>query len=85
MDVEELEFATLKSVKQVGRPLVLTTRRFRRSAKLGMKVWRSVTRNFDYDLEIEHIEIGCPGYELSNNGPVHKKKEEDDETRTDVE
>lgn len=84
MEVEELEFETLKHVEQAVRPLVLTTRRFRRSAPLGMKVWRSVTRNFDYDLEIEHIELACPGYELSNNGPVHKRRKKD-ETCTDVE
>lgn len=52
------------------RPLILTSRRFRRPANFGMKIWRSATRNFDYDLEIEHVEIACPGYKLTDNGPM---------------
>ena len=76
---EVFEQEMLKGI-EAPRPLVLTTRRFRRSAPGGMKVWRSVTRNFDYDVEIEHVEIACPGYELSNSGPTHKRREtEDDE------
>lgn len=74
-----MDFEELKQVEQAPRPMVLTTRRFRRSAPCGMKVWRAVTRNFDYGTEIEHVELACPGYELSNNGPVHKRKDEEDE------
>ena len=58
------------------RPLVLTTRIFRRNANLGMKVWRSVTRNFDCAFEIEHIEVGCPKYTLTDRGPVLEREEE---------
>ena len=62
------------------RPMVLTTRWFRRNANLGMKVWRSESRNFDTDTEIEHIEIACPNYTLTDRGPViERKKEEDSE------
>jgi hypothetical protein len=60
------------------RPLVLTSRRFRRNAGLGMKVWRSATCNFDYGTEIEHIEIGCPNYVLTDRGPVIERKKEDE-------
>lgn len=75
MDVEELELETLKSVKQEDAPFVLTTRRFRRTVSQGMHVWRSTTRNFETSEEIEHVEIACPGYELTSRGPVHKAKE----------
>jgi hypothetical protein len=66
------------------RPMVLTTRWFRRNANLGMKVWRSTTRNFDCDFEVEHVEIGCPNYTLTDRGPVLEKKEKgDDNGKTD--
>ena len=60
-----------------SRPLILTTRRFRRSSNYGMKVWRSVTRNFDMDQEIEHVEIACPNYRLTDRGPVLDRKQEE--------
>ncbi len=76
----ELEFDETKQYCESPRPLVLTTRWFRRSAPLGMKVWRSVTRNFDCGHEIEHIEIACPNYKLTDRGPViERKKETEDE------
>lgn len=59
------------------RPLVLTSRRFRRNANLGMKVWRSATRNFDYDFEIEHVEIACPKYSLTDRGPTIDKQDDE--------
>ena len=61
------------------RPAILHTRRFRRSEKYGMLVWRSVTKNVDSGTEIEHIEIECPQYELTGRGPVLKKKKKEDE------
>lgn len=61
------------------RPLVLTTRWFRRNCGLGMRVWRANTRNFDYDVDIEHVEIGCPKYELTPNGPALKRKKKETE------
>ena len=60
-----------------ARPLVLTSRKFRRNATLGMKVWRSKTRNFDYCTEIEHVEIACPNYVLTDRGPVIERKKEE--------
>lgn len=61
------------------RPLVLTSRWFRRNANYGMKVWRSKSRNFDCGHEIEHIEIGCPSYVLTDRGPVIERKKENEE------
>ena len=76
METEMVE--TLKEF-EVQRPLILTTRKFRRSASFGTQVWRSVTRNFDFDQEIEHVEIACPNYKLTDRGPVLERKEKDDE------
>ena len=61
---------------EAARPLVLTSRKFRRNANLGMKVWRSESRNFDYGTEVEHVEIACPSYELTERGPMIERKEE---------
>lgn len=78
MEVEEVEFEDVKEYLEAPKPLILTTRKFRRTAPLGMHVWRSATRNFDYGVDIEHVEIGCPGYKLSDRGPVHKEVKKDD-------
>lgn len=53
---------------------VRTSRRFKRSAPLGMKIIRSMTVNFDCKYTVEHVETECPDYELTPNGPVHKEK-----------
>jgi len=56
---------------------VRTSRKFKRTVPLGMKVYRSMTINFDCRFAIEHVEIECPGYELTPDGPVHKLPEEE--------
>lgn len=62
------------------RPMILTSRRFRRSVTMGMKVWRSETRNFDTETEVEHIEIACPHLKWTDRGPVwDHKTDKDDE------
>lgn len=58
---------------------VRTSRRFKRTASLGMKVWRSMTVNFDCVYVIEHVELECPNYELTPNGPVYKRKKKETE------
>ncbi len=61
------------------RHVILTTRKFRRNASHGMKVWRSRTRNFDVGHEVEHIEVACPNYTLTERGPViERKKDKED-------
>lgn len=62
-------------LEQEERPLVLTTRWFRRSVSNGAQVRRAKTRNFCYGIEIEHVEISCPGYDLTERGPVMREKE----------
>ena len=74
---EEKKFAQLASDYEASRPLILRSRMFRRNATLGMKVWRGATRNFDTRTEIEHIEIACPKYVLTDRGPVIERKEEE--------
>lgn len=53
---------------------IRTSRRFRRGASLGMKVWRSMTINLDLPQIIEHIEIECPYLKLTDRGPVFDRK-----------
>ena len=61
---------------EMAPPLdVRTTRKFKRSAPLGMKVWRSLTINFDCMQLVEHIELECPGFVLTEQGPVLKEPE----------
>lgn len=63
-------------LEQEERPLVLTTRWFRRSVSNGAQVKRAMTRNFCYGTQIEHIEVSCPGFELTERGPVLLEKDE---------
>jgi hypothetical protein len=42
----------------------------------GAQVRRAKTRNFCYGIEVEHIEVSCPGFELTNRGPVLVEKDE---------
>lgn len=62
----------LKIAEQLDetQPMLVTTRKFRRNETLGMVVWRTDTINLDNGNEIEHIEIACPGFELTVSGPV---------------
>ena len=61
-------------IEEAPKMDVKTSRRFKRTVPLGMKVWRSLTVNFDCVYTIEHIETECPGYVLTDDGPVHKRK-----------
>ena len=61
---------------EAPRPDIRKSRSFRRVAPLGMKVWRSMTINFDTPHVVEHIEIGCPNYKLTDRGPVYDIKEQ---------
>ena len=61
---------------------VKTSRRFKRTVPLGMKVWRSLTVNFDCAYIVEHIVTACPGYILTENGPVHKHEEKEIENES---
>ena len=63
-------------LEQEERPLVLTTRWFRRGVSNGAQVRRAKTRNFCYGIEVEHIEVSCPGFELTERGPVLVEKDE---------
>jgi len=67
---------------EVPRHDIRTSRKFRRGATLGMKVWRSMTVNFDLPQIIEHVEIECPNYELTPNGPMYKRKKKEVENDT---
>jgi hypothetical protein len=63
---------------EVPRPMVLTTRTFKRSITHGAVVRRSTTRNFDCEYEIEHIEMTCPHLKWTDCGPVwHRNVEEE--------
>ena len=76
MDEEAIEvLATLEE----ERPDVRTSRQFRRNVGHGMKVWRQETRNFTYGTRLEHITLECPGYRLTDRGPVMYRKEDNDE------
>ena len=55
---------------------VQTSRRFCRNICLGMQVYRSMTVNFDTFQIVEHIEIACPQFTLTNSGPRLKTKQE---------
>lgn len=55
---------------------VQTSRRFCRNVPLGMQVYRSMTVNFDTPHVIEHIELACPQFTLSKDGPRLKTEQE---------
>jgi len=55
---------------------VKTSRKFCKNVPLGMQVYRSMTVNFDIPQIIEHIEIACPMFTLTENGPQLKTKQE---------
>ena len=74
---EEQKFAQLVADHAAAQPLILRSRMFRRNENFGMKVWRGATRNFDTEVEIEHIEIACPSYVLTGRGPMIEHKEEE--------
>jgi hypothetical protein len=59
---------------EVPRQDIKTSRKFRRGASHGMKVWRSMTINFDLIQMIEHVVMECPNYKLTNCGPVYDRK-----------
>jgi len=61
---------------EVPRQDIRKSRSFRRVVPLGMKVWRSMTINFDLAQTIEHVVLECPQYKLTNNGPVYDIKEQ---------
>lgn len=56
---------------------ILLTKRRKRSAPLGMKIWRSAALNLDCMQIVEHIEIACPKYELTARGPELIEDEND--------
>ena len=46
--------------------------------------WRDIkTINFDAPSPsiVEHIEIACPGYELTSDGPVYKQEKKDSDEK----
>jgi hypothetical protein len=55
---------------------VQTSRRFCRNIPLGMQVYRSMTVNFTLGQVIEHIELACPKFTLTNDGPRLKTEQE---------
>ena len=55
---------------------VQTSRRFCKNVALGMQVYRSMTVNFTLNQIIEHIEIACPQFTLTKNGPRLKTEQE---------
>jgi hypothetical protein len=57
---------------------VLNSKWRRRRVTLGMKVYRSASLNVDSTQIVEHIEIECPGYVLTERGPMIEKKDEDE-------
>ena len=59
-----------------SRQDVPTSRRFCKNVHLGMKVYRSMTVNFDISQVIEHVEMSCPQFTLTKNGPRLKTKQE---------
>lgn len=61
----------------VERQDIRTSRTFTKNAKHGMRVSRSVTINFDAPTIVEHIEMACPNYELTPDGPVYTRKKKD--------
>jgi hypothetical protein len=75
----------MKTVAQfiaAPRQDIRTSREFRRGASHGMKVWRSMTINFDLIQMIEHVVLECPNYKLTDRGPVYDRKKK--ETENDV-
>lgn len=66
----------------IPKPDIRTSRQFKRGASHGMKIWRSMTINFDLAQMIEHVELECPNYELTPNGPVYKRKKKETENDT---
>ena len=55
---------------------VQTSKRRRRNVALGMQVYRSMTVNFDTFQVIEHIELACPKFTLTKDGPRLKTEQE---------
>ena len=55
---------------------IQTSRRFCRNVPLGMQVYRSMTVNFDIPSMVEHIEMACPEFTMTENGPRLKTKQE---------
>ena len=55
---------------------IQTSKRRRKNVALGMRVCRSMTMNFDLGLVVEHIELACPKFTLTKNGPRLKTEQE---------
>ncbi len=55
---------------------IQTSKRRRKNIHLGMQVCRSMTANFDTLQIVEHIELECPKYTLTDDGPRLKTKQE---------
>ncbi len=55
---------------------VQTSKKRRKNVALGMQVCRSMTVNFDTFLVIEHIELACPKFTLTKDGPRLKTEQE---------
>lgn len=55
---------------------VQTSKKRRKNVALGMQVCRSMTVNFDTLQLIEHIELACPKFTLTENGPRLKTEQE---------
>ena len=55
---------------------VQTSKRRRKNVALGMQVYRSMTVNFDTLQLVEHIEMSCPKFTLTETGPRLKTKQE---------
>jgi hypothetical protein len=71
-------------VKDTDQPILIpnskndiqTSKKRRKNVALGMEVCRSMTANFDTLQIVEHIELSCPKYTMTNDGPRLKTKQE---------
>lgn len=72
-------------MKDIGQPQffienskndIQTSKKRRKNVTLGMQVCRSMTVNFDTLQLVEHIELECPEYTMTNDGPRLKTKQE---------
>ena len=55
---------------------IQTSKRRRKNVHLGMQVYRSMTVNFNTLQIVEHIELACPKYTLTPDGPRLKTEQE---------
>ena len=55
---------------------VQTSKKRRKNVAGGMQVCRWMTVNFDLSLMVEHIELSCPKFTLTKDGPRLKTEQE---------